>query len=177
MKKFQLGYTPAADTARMDTVQNGQYRPPAASRETRTEKVVRIYPPKAIGLPAPNMCKIIDVTPTDKALRLELDHYENGGSYIDEKHFGRYFQVADQSSVLTVTSNPDGTMAAAGAPAPAPTFNPAELTDDQYDDLLAKLSEFLYENNYASKTIIKNLSLEQMIDRYNIPNDLLIPAQ
>ena len=162
MKKIQIRnrITP---NPKVKYTPKGDYIPPTTKRETLSEKVIRIYPPKEIGPPS-SFSKIIECTPKAKALMLEREHYDEGGVYIDFDEREHYMPTTNPQ-LATVQAKKEYTI----------DFD--KLSDEEYMNLREKIVNHLIENNYSTKTLLKDVTIEAMIERYKIPNEIINSAK
>lgn len=137
------------------------YIRPSIPKQQLTEEVIRIYPPKNLG--QPQEVEYVKCTPKAKQMMLERSHYSDDGVFIDTSEKDYYF-VSKQEIKQAV--QPVANM--------VPEFD--HLTDTEYLELQDQIKSYLVEKNFSTKTILKDATIEEMIERYRIPNELLKSA-
>lgn len=156
----------APEHLRRKLMESGAWVQPGAMPEMPTEKLYRIHPPMSLG--PPKDVEEILTTATDKKNRLEGDHYRQGGVYVDAHEINQYFNQATPDTMVAMTVMNNQITSVQEVP-----INFEELSDDEYEDMKDRVSTWLYENNYATKGILKTLTLEEMHERYKgIPKEL-----
>jgi hypothetical protein len=154
MRKFELGSRGTGAPQQQIPL------PPKMTKPLRTKQVVRIWPPKSMGYPNDGDCYIYDVTEQDLEIKLRSEHYDHGGVYLSiEEYNERFLKIGQTNSEMQYAPQPT-----------LPDFS--LLSDDDYTLLHSKLVNFLYDNNYATKAVLKKLTVEDMAEKYKIPYDL-----
>jgi len=145
-----------------DKVKYNQFQKPNVPKQGLTEKVIKIMPPKELGPPSPNDCEIIVCTPLAKKLMLEREHYDAEGVYIDYNERSRYLS----DTPINYNGNTSDEII---------KTNFDDLSDNEYKSLHARVSDYLIENNFSTKTLLKGLTVEDMVEKYRIPNEIIKP--
>lgn len=150
MRKFELGVRGEVPKTYIPPVQK--------QKQLRSEKIVRIYPPKKLGPPSETGCYIYSVTPQDLEIKLRSEHYDDGGLFLSYKEYHERFLKVPEKTMQPEQSIPDFSI----------------LTDEEYSELHQKLVGYLYDNNYATKAVLKKLTIEKMAEKYKIPNSVFV---